>query len=45
MQILWLGSKRQCGAIVLVSFSMIGLGVRKIRRFELVGLGEGLHWS
>ena len=37
-----LGAERQRGAIVSVVFDQVGIVFGKLRRFEIVGLGEEL---
>ena len=39
-----LGVDRRCGAIVLVIFRRVGLGIVKLWNFELVDVGENHRW-
>ena len=40
-----LGVDPRCGAIVLLVFWRVGLGIGEIWNFELFGVGENHHWS
>ena len=41
----WLGVDRQRGAIFLVVFRRVGLGIGEVQKFELLGVVEKYRWS
>ena len=45
MRRIWLDVDRRRGAIVLVVFRRVGLGIVELWKFELINLGEKHHWS